>query len=221
MACRQENAVSREASPRMNIGTLLRNGIVLSDGGCVFELERRGYIQAGPYTPEVAVEFPEALLQLHTEFRRAGAEVIQALTFYGTGDKVGDDADRINRAAVRMARQAAQGALVAGGLSPTPTFRESKPGTLDLMRRHLEAQVQEGVDFVIGETFCWLEEALLAVQAVKEAGLYCMLTMNIPPSVAERAIRCRIAPDVWWTRAPTPSASTALSTPPSRYRLPD
>ena len=166
----------------MDIRALLEKGTVLCDGGSIFELERRGYVQAGPYTPEVAIEHPDALAQLHTEFRRAGADVIQALAFYGSGDKAGAQADCINRAAVQVARRAANGALVAGGLSPTPTFREGKSGTLDLMRRHLDAQLSEGVDLVIGETFCWLEEALMAAQAIGESGLFSIVTMNIPAS---------------------------------------
>jgi betaine-homocysteine S-methyltransferase len=59
----------------------LARDVVLGDGGYILELERRGYVQAGPYTPEVAIEHPEALRQLHAEFLRAGAEVLQALTF--------------------------------------------------------------------------------------------------------------------------------------------
>lgn len=34
--------------------------VVLGDGGYVFELEKRGYVKAGPYTPEAAAEHPEA-----------------------------------------------------------------------------------------------------------------------------------------------------------------
>ncbi len=64
----------------------LKQGVVLGDGGYILELERRGYVQAGPYTPEVSVERPEALRQLHEEFRRAGSEVLQALTFYASRD---------------------------------------------------------------------------------------------------------------------------------------
>ena len=59
--------------PRKGILERLREGVVLGDGGYVLELERRGYVQAGPYTPEVVVEHPEALRQLHREFLRAQA----------------------------------------------------------------------------------------------------------------------------------------------------
>jgi betaine-homocysteine S-methyltransferase len=38
----------------------LAEGPVIGDGGFVFALEKRGYVKAGPWTPEAAVEHPEA-----------------------------------------------------------------------------------------------------------------------------------------------------------------
>jgi betaine-homocysteine S-methyltransferase len=66
----------------------LEKGIVLGAEGYVFELERRGYIKAGPYVPEVVLDFPEALKQLHREFLRAGSEVMVALTYYAHREKL-------------------------------------------------------------------------------------------------------------------------------------
>ena len=37
----------------------LKEDVVLGDGGAIFELERRGYVSAGPFAPEVAIEYPE------------------------------------------------------------------------------------------------------------------------------------------------------------------
>src|ERR1700734_200757 len=90
----------------------LRNGTVLGAEGYVFELERRGYIKAGPFVPEVVLDFPAAVLELHREFLRAGAEVMVALTYYAHREKlrhVGREGDleEMNRQAVRLARQAA------------------------------------------------------------------------------------------------------------------
>lgn len=34
--------------------------VVIGDGGFVFALEKRGYVKAGPWTPEAASEYPEA-----------------------------------------------------------------------------------------------------------------------------------------------------------------
>ncbi len=38
----------------------LAEGPVIGDGGFVFALEKRGYVKAGPWTPEAAVENPDA-----------------------------------------------------------------------------------------------------------------------------------------------------------------
>src|SRR6185295_3337029 len=64
-----------------NIIALLKEGVVLGDGGYLIELERRGYVDSGSrrekvgtgkgsgqFTPEVAIESPDALRQLHREF---------------------------------------------------------------------------------------------------------------------------------------------------------
>src|ERR1044072_5290728 len=101
----------------------LKQGVVLGDGGYLLALETRGYVQAGPFTPEVTIEHPNALRALHQEFVHAGAEVRQLLAFYasenklakiGYANRLGD----VNRAAVKLAREAAgDSVLVAGDLS--------------------------------------------------------------------------------------------------------
>ena len=66
----------------------LSDGAVLGAEGYVFELERRGYIKAGPFVPEVILDEPDALRQLHREFLRAGADVMVALTYYAHREKL-------------------------------------------------------------------------------------------------------------------------------------
>lgn len=61
---------------------------MIGDGGFLHALERRGYVRAGPYTPECTVENPEAVRQLPREFLRAGADVMQACTFNGTQESI-------------------------------------------------------------------------------------------------------------------------------------
>jgi betaine-homocysteine S-methyltransferase len=175
--------------PKKGILERLADGVVLGDGGYILELERRGYVQAGPYTPEVAVEHPEALRQLHREFLRAGADVLQALTFYASREKLGtagyaDQVEAINRAAVRIAREVAgEAALVAGTLCLTWMYDPNDPASPARVRRLFDEQVavqaSEGVDFFIGETFAFLEEARLCLQAVRAAGYPAMITFTL------------------------------------------
>jgi len=167
----------------------LAEGPVLGDGGYLLELEKRGWVQAGPFTPEVSVVHPEAVAELHREFLRAGAEVLTALTFYASEDKLStvglaDSVEQINRAAVRIANDVASDgdALVAGNISLTWMYDPDDPKSADRVRelfdRQLAWQVEEGVDLVIGETFGALGEALLAVERIKAAGKIAMVTMS-------------------------------------------
>jgi len=167
----------------------LAQGVVLGDGGYLLELEKRGYVQAGPFTPEVSLTHPEALAQLHREFMRAGAEVLQTMTFYASEDKLATvglsgKVDEINRAAVKIARQiAAEGdVLVAGNISLTWAYDPSDPQSPNRVRglfdRQIDVMMEEGVDFIIGETYSWLGEALIAVERIKAAGLPAMVTMS-------------------------------------------
>jgi betaine-homocysteine S-methyltransferase len=138
-------------------------------------------------SPEVALLYPDALRQLHVEFREAGAEVLQALTFYASRDKLAtvgleNRLEELNRAAVRIAREVAgDTCLVAGNLSLTWMYEPDSPSAADRVRRtfdeQLAVQVDEGIDLIIGETFSWLGEALVAVEQARKTGLPTMVTI--------------------------------------------
>src|SRR5260370_23953117 len=90
----------------------LKHGPVLGDGGYLLELEKRGWVRPGPFTPEVAIVYPDALRELHIEFREAGAEDLQALTFYASRDKLStvgleDRVENINRSTVPVPKEEA------------------------------------------------------------------------------------------------------------------
>jgi betaine-homocysteine S-methyltransferase len=165
----------------------LKEGPVVGDGGYLLELEKRGWVRAGPFTPEVALLNPNALRELHIEFREAGADVLQALTFYASRDKLAtvgleDRLEDLNRAAVRIAREVAgEKCLVAGNISLTWMYEPNSATAADRVRKtfdeQLAVQVDEGVDFIVGETFSWLGEALIAVERGKATGLPTMVTI--------------------------------------------
>lgn len=165
----------------------LEEGIVLGDGGYLLALENRGYVQAGPFTPEVTIEHPNALLALHQEFVHAGAEVLQVLTFYASENKLaqigysgrlGD----INRAAVQIAREAGgESTLVAGDICLTWKYEEGSAAAADECRRLFDSQIgfqmEKGVDFFICETFLHVGEALLGLECARSTGLPAMVTL--------------------------------------------
>jgi len=167
----------------------LKTDVVVGAEGYVFELERRGYIKAGPYVPEVVLDFPDALRELHREFLRAGADVMVALTYYAHRQKlktVGreNDLEALNRQAVRLANEVARegDALVAGDICNTWAYDpKDKEASSKVVRRMYEEQlswaVEEGIDFVIAETNDYLGESLIALQVIKELGLPAMVTL--------------------------------------------
>nr|CAD7453136.1 unnamed protein product [Timema tahoe] len=172
----------------------LAEGVVIGDGGFVFALEKRGYVKAGPWTPEAACENPEAVIQLHREFLRAGADVMQAFTFYACDTKLdnrGHDAGQkftgkaINKAACDIAKRvAAEGdALVAGGLSQTPTYLSNKGKIVvqEEFKKQVDVFVQEEIDFLICEYFEHVEEIEWAIEVCKKTGKPVAATMCIGP----------------------------------------
>ncbi len=167
----------------------LKNGIVLGAEGYVFELERRGYIKAGPYVPEVVLDFPEAVKELHREFLRAGSEVMVALTYYAHREKLKDvgrenDLECMNRQAVRLANEVAcEGdALVAGNICNTWAYDpHNAHATSRIVHAMYEEQLtwaaEEGIDFVIAETNDYLGEALIGLEVIKQLNLPAMVTL--------------------------------------------
>jgi len=71
-----------------NLISRLNEGPVLCAEGYLFAMERRGYLQAGAFVPEVVLEHPEVVSQLHREFIRAGSDIVQAFTYYGHREKL-------------------------------------------------------------------------------------------------------------------------------------
>src|SRR5881398_3449023 len=176
------------------IHDFMKAGPVLGDGGYLIELERRGYVDSGSgrekvgtgkgsgqFTPEVAIENPDALRELHREFLRAGSQVLQALTFFGTREKLsragyGAQTESINHAAVQLAKEVAgEKALVAGSVSRTQLIERAGMTALGKASDHIAEQIRllkaAGVDFLILETFFHLAEMKEALRLAVAVGL--------------------------------------------------
>ena len=164
-------------------------GPVIVAEGFLFELERRGYLTAGEFVPEVALEFPEALRSLHVDFQRAGSDVVEAFTYNGHREKMRvigkeDLLEPLNRSALRIAREVADakpGNLMAGNISNSNIWDPSDPKAQDEVRSMFTEMVgwavEEGADLIIGETFYYAGEALAALEVAKATGLPTVITL--------------------------------------------
>src|SRR5213082_4062595 len=163
---------------KLSLRQRLDRGPVLCAEGYLFELERRGYLQAGAYVPEVVLEHPEVVAELHREFVHAGSDVVEAFTYYAHREKlrvIGREGqlEELNRCALALAREVADetGTLLDGNISNTNAFvadDESRRTVRAMFEEQVGWAVDAGVDFVIGETFSFGEEALIALEVIRE-----------------------------------------------------
>lgn len=129
---------------------------------------------------DVNLSAPDLVRQIHADYVRAGAEILETNTFganrmrlsaFGLGERL----KAINQAGVRLAREAARdSAFVAGAVGPLganieplgPTsFSEARA----IFREQVEALLDAGIDLIVLETFYNLDELREAVFAAREA----------------------------------------------------
>jgi len=180
--------------PKKGLLERLAEGPVIGDGGFVFAMEKRGYVKAGPWTPEVVMENPEAVEGLHREFARAGADVMQAFTFYASDDKLdnrGNMAGKlytgsaINMRASELAKKVADetGGLTLGGICQCPTYLSGagKEAVQEEFRKQINVFVEAGLDFLLCEYFEHIEEMEWAIEVCKATGMPVAASMCIGP----------------------------------------
>src|ERR1700689_392801 len=177
-AARKSSAPSHRPASR-DLLVRLAKGAVICAEGYVFELERRGYLQAGAFVPVVLTEHPEVVEQLHMDFAHAGSDVTLALTYYVHREKlrvIGREKDLLpmNRKALAIAKKVARrtGTLFAGDICNTNIYDPADRRALREVARIFEEQVgwaaDAGVDYIVAETFSWGGEALMALEAIRK-----------------------------------------------------
>src|ERR1700753_3260863 len=168
---------------------LLAHRPVVCGAGYLFECERRGYLQAGAFVPEIVLDNPEVVEHLHREFVHAGSDVVEAFTYYGHRQKLRvigkeDILEPLNRQALSIAARVARetGTLLAGNLCNTNVYEPGSPAVPEV-RAAFEEQVawaaEAGADMISAETFSWLGEALLALEVIRGAGLPAVVTFAV------------------------------------------
>ena len=178
---------------KRNLLSRLNDGAVICAEGFLFEAERRGYLASGEFVPELALENPEALKNIHKDFQHAGSDVVQAFTYNGHREKmrvIGKEEllDPLNRAALKIAREVANEVpsdqepnLIAGNISNSniwnPNDESSQKEVHSIFKEMVEWAAEEGADFVIGETFYYAGEAYAALEEIKKANLHAVLTI--------------------------------------------
>jgi methionine synthase / methylenetetrahydrofolate reductase(NADPH) len=157
----------------------LKQSPVLCDGAMGTLLYAKGIFINRSYD-ELNLSQPDLIRGIHHDYLQAGAEIIETNTFgansvrlarHSVADKVRD----INRAGVRLAREAAKSfdVWVAGSVGPLgtriePLGKTSYQEARDAFRQQIQALVESGVDLLILETFGYLEEIHQAMLAARD-----------------------------------------------------
>ncbi|QQE72983.1 bifunctional homocysteine S-methyltransferase/methylenetetrahydrofolate reductase [Brevibacillus composti] len=153
----------------------LQENLLVGDGAMATQLYRMG-VPVGVSFEELCLSSPQLVHDVHKAYYEAGARLLETNTFsanrdalsrYGLEHKV----TRINRAAVAIAREAAQeDAFVVGSVGSILAGRVRQK-VLDEFRDQYEEQaialLHAGVDGLILETFLDVEELLLAINVIR------------------------------------------------------
>ena len=129
---------------------------------------------------ELNLNRPELVRGVHEAYVRAGAEILETNTFGSNPVKLSshgleDRTEEINRAAARLAREAAgSDAFVLGAVGPLGTRIEpwgptSREEASEYFGRQIHGLIEGGVDGFILETFADLDELEAAIRSVRES----------------------------------------------------
>lgn len=167
----------------------LSEGNILCAEGYIFELERRGYLQAGSFVPECILKNPEVVEQLHRDFVHAGSDVTVALTYYTHREKLRligeeDKIELMNKTALKIAKKVAAdtNTLFAGDICNTNLWTNKNDEYLikkvtDMFYEQVKWAKEYDCDYVIAETFGYLEEAKIALNVIKSFDLPAVVTL--------------------------------------------
>jgi methionine synthase I (cobalamin-dependent)/5,10-methylenetetrahydrofolate reductase len=157
----------------------LESGLVVADGAMGTMLYGKG-IFINRCFDELNLASPQMIREVHQEYVKAGAEIIETNTFGGnrlrlTAFGLGEKLKAINEAGVRLAREAAgEKAFVAGAMGPLgaqiePLGAISFAEARDIFKEQAEVLVGAGVDLLVLETFYELPELREAIFAARAA----------------------------------------------------
>lgn len=158
-----------------------RARVLIADGAMGTELHRLG-VPLGANLERTNLTHPEIVARVHRSYLEAGARLLETNTFGANPIRLGraglaEETAAINRAGVRIAREAAAGrAAVAGAVGPlgralAPVGTLSPAEAEEAFRSQISVLAEEGVDLILLETFADIGELLLAARVALATGL--------------------------------------------------
>ncbi len=193
---------------RLNPGAVL-----VSDGATGSNLQARG-LAAGTPSEQWVMENPAEIVRLHRDFIEAGSDLILTSTFGGTSFRLEhsglqEQVAEVNRRAVMLAREAANGRriLIGGSMGPTGQLLEplgplAQAEAVAAFAAQARALTEAGADVLVIETQFDFGEAGAAIEgarSVTDLPIVCSFSfdmgahtmMGISPAQAARELAQR------------------------------
>lgn len=169
---------------------LARGETIILDGGTGTDIQRRGVpMSSSTWCAEANLSHPQVVQEVHADYIRVGADIITANTFatsallFNAVDR-DDDLLKIDRAAVAIAKRAAEGhpVAVAGSMSTMRPVQAGSDRTLKqqewpeaearaLFKRKADNLAAAGVDLIMMEMMRDQDYSVWAIEAAKATGL--------------------------------------------------
>jgi homocysteine S-methyltransferase len=156
----------------------LKDSILIADGAMGSMLHEA--VGSQRCFDELNTTEPEAVFRVHQAYIKAGAQIIETNTFGANRFKLApiglaDEVQRLNSRGVKIAREAREAAarevLIAGSIGPLGLgvqSRHPEPEEIQsIFHEQALALEERGVDLFVLETFSYIEELLLAIDAIR------------------------------------------------------
>ncbi len=155
----------------------LAKGPVLLDGAMGSLLMDMG-LHSGQPPEEWSIKYPERIGKVHQLYHEAGSDILQTNTFGASYFRlkecgIAEYHDLVNQRAVEICREYSGGSLVSGDIGPSGLLIEplgpAKATDLkDAFIRQADVLENNSVDLFSVETMIDIQEAVLAVEAIRE-----------------------------------------------------
>jgi homocysteine S-methyltransferase len=156
----------------------LKESILIADGAMGSMLHEA--VGSQRCFDELNTTEPEAVFRVHQAYIEAGAQIIETNTFGANRFKLAplglaEEVQRLNSRGVKIAREAREAAarevLIAGSIGPLGLGVQSRHPEPEEIQNTFHEQAlaleERGVDLYILETFTYIEELLLAIDAIR------------------------------------------------------
>jgi len=155
----------------------LREEILIFDGGMGTEIYKRHFF-INTCFEELNLSVPKVIVEIHSEYSKAGADVLTTNTFGANRNKLAkfgfaNKTTEINKTGVKLAKEnSRENTLIAGSVGPVGDIPYNsgikESDIIEILSEQIIALKEGGADFIIFETIPSLKDLELAIKSINK-----------------------------------------------------